>query len=265
MAFSYANLPQEVRDLIWDTYNDFTYNNLIKVAFTRQPSVEGSRAPRHRNGNGRHARYPTRVKWNYRCFQHDVPAMLSINHDARERYMSARPNFLQFRRGPRIYFDATRDTVWFDSESLLALWHYVEIWRPQTHEARGNLRGFDQIRNLGSHFPPTVPHPHVYESGLRELRRANTRALTGLRTVTRIGSEGIYPGGRPWRAFQFAHWLEVESELKDVVKAQLTALEADPNLTPFQLGLIDTERHFVDHGYWLYFATNPWPQDLTLQ
>jgi hypothetical protein len=124
---------------------------------------------------------------------------VSVDKATRERCLHSKPDVLQLNRGPLLDYDAQRDTIYFDSESFLNLWHYVERHRWQFNRrnsggvARGNLKGFQLIQTLG--WFENNP-ANLNSAGFAHLRYPLERALTGLTNIRLLGHRGIHPAGR---------------------------------------------------------------------
>jgi len=194
MAFAsfdlFPQFPTEIRDLIWDTAADAENDGVVEVYFDRQPEC------RTRAANG--ARH---IIWQYRCYNRNPSPLHLVSHESREQYLLSHPNILRLNQGQLIYFNSAKNTVYFDSESFLNLWHYVKRHRVQFADppqapgsgfvAFNRLNGFSQIRTLG--WPEGADRTNIV--GLADLRNPVERALSGLTNIRLLGDRGIHPGG----------------------------------------------------------------------
>jgi hypothetical protein len=117
MAFeAFSETPMEVVEMILD--DAAIEPQIIDVRFDREPQLR------------RRAEFGNEyIIWSYRMQARNPSALLSVDRNTRERFLRNNPDVLQLNRGPKIHFNAERDTIYFDSESFLNLWHYVKRHR----------------------------------------------------------------------------------------------------------------------------------------
>jgi hypothetical protein len=128
------------------------------------------------------------------------------NLESREASLRMNPDFLQFNKGPKLYFDAERNTIHFDFQSLYFIGLYfdqnlhnedlmsneTEIQvrvssAPRKHDLVRNLRGFCRIKTMS--VPPFI---HDTSLAIIVLFYSAADAATAFRNVT-----GIIPKSLP--------------------------------------------------------------------
>jgi hypothetical protein len=125
--------------------------------------------------------------------------------ESREATLGMNPDFLQLNNGPKLYFDATRNTIHFDVSSLYSTSLYFDRNMPvlehrvtspidmlQINASRRrrnlvrNLKGFSEIRNLS--LPPPI---HYVSFAIVELFFGSQDAVNAFGKVERIVSKSI--------------------------------------------------------------------------
>jgi 2EXR family len=186
----YPQLPAELRVKVL-AEAEAGISNILEVCFDRQPTIS-------RTAPGE----PWHIVWAYKLYTRNPPSLLSVTQETRSEYLRTRLDYLRLNRGQTIHFNAAKDTIFFDSESLFNLWHYVKKHRAQLDVHQCNLKGFNQIQTLGhflSEIPPPPPPPDLLNTrGFYELRDLKENVFTGLKNIRLLGSRGIHPGPRPF-------------------------------------------------------------------
>jgi 2EXR family len=183
----FGKLPQEVRNMVFRAAADNEDSNIVEVEFIRTPTIR-------RKGHPRNSRRPRSIVWIYSCTPYHVSPLLSTSKESRAEYLLRHPHTLQLNRGtPVVHFNAARDTIYFDAESLFNFWHYITRHRARpTKILTRNLKGFQAVQVLGSYFPGTST---VHNNGLADVRVPVERALTNLQRIRCLGARGVHPGG----------------------------------------------------------------------
>jgi hypothetical protein len=180
---------------------------VILVRFSRTPRITARRRVKG-------VRKLAKVAWNYACSERLPPPTLPTPgpmaqppNPARNIFIGAVPyqsrlaeerirqvckqfapgDFLQFGKGPRIYFRPAEDIIYFDYESFFNLFTFM---RENPQRASRSLSGFEKIQILGSYHTTNIQGAW-YNHGLRLLQAA---VLTGLVKIQLLGDMGIHPG-----------------------------------------------------------------------
>lgn len=193
----FALAPVEIQNLIIDHAADAADENIVEVIFTRQVTCR-----RERSKNGRFK--PWKTVWSFRCYYRNPPALLHTSKQTRAQYILRHPQTIHLNRGPPVYFNASKDTIHFDSDSFFNLWYYVTVHTAPpsprnlrallTHLELPNLKGLEDIKTLGSYWRPKIRH-RVHSQPLWALRFPYRRALNGLTSVRLLRPRGIHPCG----------------------------------------------------------------------
>lgn len=95
------------------------------------------------------------VRYRHRLRECNPPlATLSVCTESREETLRCNPNYLQLNRGSKIYFNAERDTIYFDLRDMFMMYEYCTDKMKRLGYL--NVHGFDEILHLAN------PRPHTY-------------------------------------------------------------------------------------------------------
>ncbi|PVH79927.1 hypothetical protein DL98DRAFT_588921 [Cadophora sp. DSE1049] len=137
---SFSKLPNDVQGIIWDMSNnmpririsngvnvpEYGEGRVIQVYITQTPYFQP--IP-HVPIVGRQPVPPGRYEYRWRLWTSEAPNELDfINRDTWEEYQRRYPHRLELRDDPRsevVRFDANRDTIFVDIQSLFALSDYA--------------------------------------------------------------------------------------------------------------------------------------------
>jgi hypothetical protein len=182
----FANLPPEIRGMVWDIAASAGNENIIEVCFDCAPTLRRE-SPRK----------PWQIVWTYRCHERNPSHILRVSSEAREQYYRSHPNILQLNRQLPIHFNATQDTLFFDCQSFFNLWDYVRLHRVRLRVPHRNLRGFNLIQTIG-HFNSQLPPAELLDTNsFMVLRLPQNNVFTALTRIRLLSPRGIHPGPRP--------------------------------------------------------------------
>ena len=238
----FPRLPPELRAKIWD--KAFSSPRIVHIDFNRQVSYQKSvaRIP-GRRARRAHVHYSFKMRERY-----PPPEMTSISPEARAEWVRLHPHSIRLNQGPPIHFNQDRDTIYFDPRSFYWLWYYAVPFLRSGRSTRTGLRGFPDVRILGSFLLATAlgndRNPNVASIG--ELREPCRGVFSGLTRIRLLGHQSILP----WGYIPLTP-ATITTTVRGSNDAQYMSLSL--RVRPAQVSVVmkasDDEMHEVDH-FW---------------
>ncbi|PVH86100.1 hypothetical protein DL98DRAFT_527110 [Cadophora sp. DSE1049] len=151
----FNSLPPEIRLRIWALSLPPPRNtsNIIHIHFTQTAYLPLPKKLKNKHKHQSKQKLHTpKLSYAFKLFSptcpHGPPPPDLRSRESYTSYLLQNPHELRLNRGQRIRFNAVRDTIFMDLNSLYALGQYL-TYRDQSTIHR-NLRGFNDIQTLGT-------------------------------------------------------------------------------------------------------------------